>query len=497
MPRQVVRVRGAGPTPAEPATPGADPRRLGEGIDRLRGELDLPADFPPEVAAAAADAARSPRLPDLDRTDLPLVTLDPPGARDLDQALAIAREGDGYVVHYAIADVAAFVSAGDPVDQEARRRGETLYAPDSRIPLHPPALSEDAASLLAGRTRPALLWTFRLDRVGEVVDVRVERAQVRSRGQYDYAAVQVALDAGEGDVLADGVFALLLEVGRLRRDLEAARGGISLALPDQEVECGPEGWRLRFRRQSEIEECNAQISLMTGMAAADLMVYARIGVLRTLPPVDSSALRELRRSAASLGVDWPVEQLVGDFLRALDPGRAAHAAVLLAATRLLRGAGYVAFDGELPELVTHAGLASEYAHCTAPLRRLVDRFTGEVCVALSAGREVPEWVREALPDLPRLMAESSRRASAYERGVVDLVEALLLEDAVGREFPGVVLTVRDSDPSVGTIQLDEPAVEAPLRGAGGAALTAGRRVVARLAEVDVEQRRVRFEVDPA
>src|SRR3954469_16262237 len=90
--------------------------RLRAGIRRIQDELAVTPEFPPEVEEAARAAAESPRLPDLDRTDLPFVTIDPEGSLDLDQALHIARAGSGYVVHYAIADVAAFVQPGDPVD---------------------------------------------------------------------------------------------------------------------------------------------------------------------------------------------------------------------------------------------------------------------------------------------------------------------------------------------------------------------------------------------
>lgn len=120
-------------------------------------------EFPAEVVKAALAAAANPRLPELDRTDLEFVTIDPPDSMDLDQALFIERNGDGYTVYYAIADVAAFVQPGDPMDVEARKRGETLYAPDKRTPLHPPELSEGAASLLPDQVRPALLWTIAVD----------------------------------------------------------------------------------------------------------------------------------------------------------------------------------------------------------------------------------------------------------------------------------------------------------------------------------------------
>src|SRR3546814_577446 len=174
-----------------PAAPALEP-----DIARIRREMELPDGFPADVVAAAVHAAANPRLPGEDRSDIPFVSIDPPGAMDLDQALHVAREGDGFVVHYAIADVAAFVQPGDPVDLEANRRGETLYGANDRIPLHPPALSEDAASLLPDQLRPALLWTIHLDRTGAGTAVDVHRAMVRSRPRLDYDGVQQAIAAG-------------------------------------------------------------------------------------------------------------------------------------------------------------------------------------------------------------------------------------------------------------------------------------------------------------
>src|SRR3712207_6696976 len=200
---RVVKVRSTGDS--------VTAQEMRDGIARIQQEMKVSASFPEKVEEAAAEAARNPRLPELDRTDIELVTIDPEGAKDLDQAIHIERSGDGYVVHYAIADVAAFVSAGDPGDVEANRRGETLYGADSKIPLHPPVLSEGAASLLPDQVRPALLWTIRVDEVGEGTDVQVERALVRSRAQLTYEAVQADLDAGR----AGELIGLLKEVGEL------------------------------------------------------------------------------------------------------------------------------------------------------------------------------------------------------------------------------------------------------------------------------------------
>jgi exoribonuclease R len=374
----------------------ADGDTLRDGIARVQRDLSVDPDFPPEVEAAAQQAARSPRMPDLDRTDIPFVTIDPAESMDLDQALHVERDGDGYVVHYAIADVAAFVSPGDPVDEEANRRGETLYGADSKVPLHPKVLSEDAASLLPDQDRPALLWTLKVDVEGEGTDVDVVRARVRSRAKLDYETVQKQIDDGS----AAEVFTLLREVGELRKRREAARGGVSLPLPEQVVDVRDEQWTLSFRSMLPVEEWNAQVSLLTGMAAASLMVYARVGLLRTLPPPDPRDVQRLHRTATALRIDWPAELLYPDFIRSLDPRKANHAAMVVACTRLLRGSGYVAFDGEVPEQPEHAALASEYAHVTAPLRRLGDRYAGEVCLALCAGTEVPGWVLDRLDTLP-------------------------------------------------------------------------------------------------
>ena len=107
--------------------------------------------------------------------------------------------------------------------------------------------------------------------------------------------------------------------------------------------------------------------------------------------------------------------------------------MLDASTTLLRGSGYVAFDGELPEQPLHSALASTYAHVTAPLRRLVDRYAGEICLALCAGTPVPDWVLGAArPSCRRRCASRRRRANQYERDVLDLVEAAVLRDHVGR-----------------------------------------------------------------
>lgn len=463
-------------------------RLLREGIAAIQTEQQVTPRFPREVEAAAARAAATPSLPELDRTDIPFVTIDPASSMDLDQALHLSRRGPGYVLSYAIADVAAYVAPGDAVDLEAHRRGQSLYGADSKIPLHPKVLSEGAASLLPGEDRPALLWTVELDEDASTRRVRVERARVRSRAKLSYESVQAMIDAGA----AEESLLLLREVGEKRIAQEAARGGMSLPMPEQEVDVADGSWRLEFRGQLPVELWNAQMSLLCGFGAARLMLDGGVGVLRTLPPPDPRDVKRLRRTAHGLGIDWPRAEGYADFLPRLDPAVPAQAAMVVASTSLLRGSGYQTFSGTLPERADHSALASPYSHVTAPLRRLVDRYAGEICVALCAGRPVPDWVLAALPELPEEMRDSTRRANAYERAVIDLVEAGVLQDRVGQRFAATVVEVDEKDPRHGVVTVQEPAVEARVVGAGD--LPLGEEVTVRLAAADLATRTVRFEL---
>ena len=443
---------------------------LREGFEAIRREAGVPQAFPADVQAEAEAAAH--RNVGGDRVDLPFVTIDPPGSRDLDQALHIERRGDGHRVRYAIADVGAFVNAGGPLDRDTHGRGVTVYAPDLKVPLHPPVLSEGAASLLPGEWRPAILWTHDLDVTGEVAESDVVRAQVRSAEQHTYDDVPAQLEP------------LLREVGERRLALERARGGVRLAVPEQEVVKEGATWSTRYRVPADSEEFNAQISLMTGMAAAQLTLRAGYGVLRTQTRPDERALARLRRQAAALRVDWPQTTPYAEFVRALDPRVPAHAALLHEATAVGRAATYTAFDGEPPAEPDHFAIAAPYAHATAPLRRLQDRYVSECCLAACAGAAPPAWVRRGLPAVPAAMASGDHRAHAVERGVVDLVEAVLLAGREGERFDAVVI-----DDAL--VQLRDPAVRARLDGVSPAP---GSEVSVRLDRADPATRTVTFSV---
>lgn len=460
---------------------------LAPAFAQVRAAQHLRADFDPAVqaeAAAAAGAWRSVAGISQSRVDLTaidFVTIDPPGATDLDQAIQIERTASGYRVRYAIADVPAFVAPGGALDRATHTRATTIYCPDLRVPLHPPVLSENAASLIPEQDRPAFVWTLDLDADGVLVTTTLQRAVVRSRAQLDYLGVQKALTAsgGKGDTLP----VLLHEVGRLRTAQEIARGGVSLGRPEQDVVARDGGWGLEFRAPLPIEGDNAQISLLTGMAAAQIMLAGRIGVLRTMPPADPRDLQRLRNQARALHIPWPDGASYGDVIRDLDPSLPNAAAFLSHATKLFRGAAWVGFNGEPPVLTTHSAIAAPYAHVTAPLRRLVDRYGLETCLALHEGRDVPSWVKDALPPLGEEMASGAHLAAEVERQCTDRVEAVVLESHLGETFDGVAL---EAD----TVQLEEPAVIARC---SGAALKPGDQVTVTLRVADVATGSVRFE----
>lgn len=400
----------------------------------------------------------------------------------------LSRQGTGYRVRYAIADVAAFVVPSGALDQEAQRRVTTLYFPDGKVPLHPELLSEGAASLLPDQDRPAVLWTIDLDGDGRTLAVDVRRALVRSRAKLDYAGVQKQIDEGT----AEESPALLKTIGELRERLEVERGGISLNVPEQEIVERDHAYELAFRAPLPADGWNSQISLLAGMAAADLMLAAGTGILRTLPAAPDGAVGRLRRTAHALHIDWPHHVSYAELVRSLDPHRPNHAAFLQECTTLLRGAGYTVFrDGALPDITTHSAVAAPYAHCTAPLRRLADRHTSEICLAAAAGRPIPDWVLMALDALPARMAEGTRRAGTVERACVDLVEAALLKDRVGEVFDGWVVEVEERQPALGTVQLESPAIIGRIEGTD--ALPLGERIRVRLTQADPAAPKVRFE----
>lgn len=449
---------------------------LAEGLAEIREQFHLPFEFPPEVLAAADEAAAAPIGGHIDRTDIPFVTLDPQSSTDLDQAFAIEQAGADLILRYAIADVSAFVAPVGPVDAEAWARGETFYLPDGRIGLYPPVLSEAAASLLPDGPRPAIIFSVRVEPGGRSVLDGAERALIHSRAKLGYATVTSA-DLPPGfDELARRVTAA-----------EDARGAARVEPPQQQVIEEKNGtFHLGFRPMSAIEQSNAALSLACNLAIADLMLSAGTGLFRVMRDPGQRAVSRLRHTATALGLDWPTNLSLDQRARSLDPNERKDALFMLAIRRAGQGATYQPFTaGERP---WHSAMAATYAHGTAPLRRLADRYVNEAALALSNGKPVPGWVADAFPLLAPVMNRADARANQVDGAVIELAEAVVLRPRVGETFEGCVVDVDDRGARV---QLCEEPV---LTRIADGALKLGDRIRLRLVEANPKRRLTRFEL---
>jgi len=414
------------------------------GLDRIRRDTGIPDLFPAEVSTAAEVAVRTPIGSEhRDRTDRRFVTLDPAGSMDLDQAFAIESAGDDIVLHYAIADVGWFVRPGDPLDVEGHNRGTTVYLPDRRSTLYPTVLSEGAASLLPDVDRPSVVFTVRVAADGTPRLDGVERAIVRSRAKLAYDTVT---DAD----LPDG----FAELHRRIVAAEQRRGATRFEFPEQQVvRDNDHHYVVRFRPRLASEEQNAALSLATNLAVADTLLAAHTGVFRVMADVDEHRLGRLRNAAHAFGLDWPRELGLAEFVGSLPHDDPRTSAFLLAIRRASGGAGYEIYrEGRRP---WHAAVAATYAHATAPLRRLQDRYVIEAALAVAGGQPVPEDIASGFEALPRAMVRGEQRANRAERLALDLAEAVVLAGREGHTFLAVVI---DEGEWGVEFQIAEPAV---------------------------------------
>lgn len=459
----------------------------------VRAEFSLPDSYPEDALLEAKSAVDRHAGDRLDLTHLPMVTIDPVGARDLDQAVFLERAGDGFVVNYAIADLGAVVIPGGALDAETRRRGQTIYLPDGTVPLHPRVLSEGSSSLLPDQVRPCVMWRIEVDGTGQPTAVSVRRARIRSVARLDYRVVQADFEEGR---LHPSIEALP-DFGRLRMAAALERGAIELKLPEQEVVRVGDKWSIELEPRTDFDDWNAELSLLTGMCAGRMMLDGGVGLLRTMPPAEKSALADLRAVALALNVDWAPGEQPGAVLARLTAADPRTLPMMTAATRLLRGADYTAFDNtafdntafteSAQELTYHAGIGAPYAHVTAPLRRLADRFGTEICLALSAEDRPPAWVIDALEQVRGAMRSTGSMAGKVEWACVDLTESTLLAPHVGESFDATVMSLPDGKRPAEVFVLDPPIIAAC-----DGTPPEGQPISVRLTEANPAERSVRF-----
>lgn len=447
---------------------------LSRGLADIRIQFGVPATFPPEVLAEANTAAVRPISRRADWTEMPFVTLDPQASTDLDQAFAIERTGADLILHYAIADVGWFVTAGGALDGEAWKRGTTIYMPDGKASLYPNRLSEGAASLLPDVDRPSVILTVRIDQAGNASLDGAVRGVVRSRAKLAYETVR------PDDLPADFV-----ELARRIEAAEDARGAMRVEAPEQELVTDPQGhYRLEFRPQLQSEMQNASMSLAANLAVADALLAHRTGLFRVMAEPDKFAINRLRHSAKALGLVWPHQATLKQFESGLDLSNPRHAAMQTAIRRAGPKASYAPYqDGVTP---WHSAMGATYAHATAPLRRLADRYVIEAALQIASGLTISDELGTIFQQLPAIMANADEKAGQIDRSVLALAEAAMLEGLEGSRFNAVAT---DVDERGTRIQLSDPAVVSRIDGKGA---VPGDVISVELTRVDVMQRQVAF-----
>ncbi len=424
--------------------------RLGDpGVDVLAVAYghELPLDFPPEVVQAA-ERVRDRGIPagDLEgRRDLRgqlIFTIDPAAARDHDDALSIRRDEDGlWEVGIHIADVAHYVEEAGVIDQEAFRRGTSVYLVDRVISMLPEALSNDICSLRPHEDRLTFTLVVKLDDDAEVRGQELFRSVIRSAHRLSYQDAQAVMD-GQRSISeeTDDSLRALQSLSRKLRAKRAKRGSIDFDLPEARVILNTAG---------EPTDIQKVLRLEAHRLIEDFMILAnevvdREARRRKLPFIhrvheapDPSRVEQLRNFLAGLGLKIP--QLPGpkDVQRAVArfEGRPEESLVSTVVLRSMKQAHY----SEKP--LGHFGLATDhYAHFTSPIRRYSDLVVHRLLArAVIAGDKLEDELRtEYLPAVARHTSRRERVAMEAERDSVDLKKVEFMQGHAGGVFDGTV-----------------------------------------------------------
>ena len=418
---------------------------------------DIPTEF---SAEALAEAAKAKGVTVRGRTDLravPLVTIDGEDARDFDDAVFAAHEGDGFRLMVAIADVAHYVRPGSPLDRTARTRGNSCYFPDRVVPMLPEALSNGWCSLRPNEDRGCLFVEMSIDGQGRKTTHRFGRGLMRSAARLTYEEVQAAQD--RGDDLGLPVPALYAAF-RVLLGARNARGTLDLDLPERKVTLDNAGKvasvapRPRLDSHRLIEEF---MVLANVCAAEELERLHQPCVYRIHPPPSEEKLENLRTFLHGFDISLPPGNKIHprDLDHVLKKVSGTEASVLVSEV-MLRSQMQAAYD---IDNIGHFGLAlSQYAHFTSPIRRYADLLVHRALIAglkLGPGGLAAED-HGGMADTCEHITATERRAALAERDAIDRYLAAFMTDKVGQHFAarisgvirfGLFVTVLDSGAS--------------------------------------------------
>jgi ribonuclease R len=382
-----------------------------------------------------------------DWRSLALVTIDPPDAKDHDDAVHAGADEDprnpgGFVLSIAIADVAAYVHEGSALDREALERGNSVYFPDRVVPMLPERISNDLCSLRPHEDRPSLALKAVIDAQGRKLRHSFHRVMMRSAAKLAYGEAQAAIDGAPNDTtrpLLPHVIAPLYAAYEVLRRARAERQPLDLDLPERKLLLKPDGTldgvvvppRLEAHRLIE------EFMILANVCAAETLERAHIPFLyRVHDEPSAEKLEGLREVLASIGIKLPKQG-------ALRPG------LFNTILKRVEGTPHQAFINEVvlrtqaqaeysPENYGHFGLnLRRYAHFTSPIRRYADLIVHRGLIrALHLGKDglSPSVTVAALAEIGAHISAAERRAMAAERDTVDRLIAAHLADEIGAVF---------------------------------------------------------------
>ena len=409
---------------------------------------EIPIEFP-AAAIAQAEAARP--VPLGNRTDLrevPLVTIDGADARDFDDAVWAEPDRDpqnpgGWHLLVAIADVAHYVRPGDPLDLEARRRGNSVYFPDRVVPMLPENLSNNLCSLRPDEDRACMAVHLWIDAQGRKRRHRFVRGLMRSAARLTYEQVQAARDGAPDeatDPLLETAIAPLFGAYEALAEARRRRGTLELDLPERRVIMGQDGRieRIEARARFDSHRLIEEFMILANVAAAETLEERRQPAMyRVHDAPDPAKIQALREFLETIDLSLAKGQVIRPkmFTRLLEQAARTPYAEMVNEL-VLRSQAQAVYS---PDNLGHFGLAlARYAHFTSPIRRYADLLVHRGLISglrLGEGGLPPE-AEEGFEEIGAQISSTERRAASAERDALDRYTAAYLSDRVGQVLPG-------------------------------------------------------------
>ncbi|WP_286165629.1 ribonuclease R [Rhizobium sp. EC-SD404] len=409
----------------------------------------IPHVFPDSVIAEAEAAKPATMAHREDWRDLALVTIDPPDAKDHDDAVHAEPDPSpdnkgGHIVTVAIADVSHYVRSGSQLDREALKRGNSVYFPDRVVPMLPERISNDLCSLKEGVDRPALAVRMTFSKDGQKLRHTFHRIMMKSLAKLSYQQAQAAIDGAtddKTDTLLEGVLKPLWEAYGTMRKGRDKRQPLELDLPERKIVLDNDGKvdkvivPPRLDAHKLIEECMIQANV----AAAETLERKRQSLIYRIHDAPSLAKQEtLREFLATLDLSLARGSLRANNFNHILASASGKPHETMVSEMVLRSQSQAIYS---PDNLGHFGLnLMRYAHFTSPIRRYADLIVHRALIGslkLGDGAITPDE-EAALVDIAADISTSERRAMAAERDTVDRLIAHHLASRVGDTFEGRV-----------------------------------------------------------